>query len=59
MNPADKAATEEKVLAEFREIADDKYAKLVVIVRNGRLQRVFTEREKDCTKQFTEQGGRN
>jgi hypothetical protein len=58
MNPVEKAATEDKVLAEFREIAEAKYAKLVVIVRNGRLQRVFTEQEKDCTKQFTEQGGR-
>ena len=59
MNEADKQATENKVIAEFREIADSKYAKLVVIVRNGRLQRVFTEQEKDCTKQFHEQGGRN
>jgi len=59
MNPVEKAATEDKVLAEFREIAESKYAKLVVIVRNGRLQRVFTEQEKDCTKQFTEQGGRH
>ena len=55
----DQQAAEDKVMAEFREIAGDKYAKLVVIVRGGKLQRVFTEREKDCTKQFTEQGGRN
>lgn len=58
MNP-EQQATEDKVLAEFREVAGDKYAKLVIIVRNGKLQRVFTEREKDCTKQFTEQGGRH
>lgn len=58
MNPEQQAA-EDKVMAEFREIAGDKYAKLVIIVRGGKLQRVFTEREKDCTKQFTEQGGRN
>ena len=58
MTPEQQAA-EDKVMAEFREIAGDKYAKLVIIVRGGKLQRVFTEREKDCTKQFTEQGGRN
>ena len=58
MTPEQQAA-EDKVMAEFREIAGDKYAKLVIIVRGGKLHRVFTEREKDCTKQFTEQGGRN
>ena len=55
----EQLAAEDKVMAEFREIAGDKYAKLVIIVRGGKLQRVFTEREKDCTNQFTEQGGRN
>ena len=54
MTPEQQAA-EDKVMAEFREIAGDKYAKLVIIVRGGKLQRVFTEREKDCTKQFMEQ----
>ena len=59
MDANDIKAAEEKVAAEFKEIAGAKYAKLVVIVRNGRLHKVFTEQEKNCDKSFTEQGGRN
>ena len=59
MDANDIKAAEEKVAAEFKEIAGARYAKLVVIVRNGRLHKVFTEQEKNCDKSFTEQGGRN
>jgi len=51
-------ADEAILLKEFREVAADKYAKLVLIIRNGKVFRIFREQEKAVRPDFTEQRGR-